>query len=66
MSEGRAAARRLQRLETALGFLGFFAVVTLIAAVVGIVRGEPSLLASGILLVLVGLSAWTWRVYRRL
>ena len=50
----------------ALGFLGFFAVITLIAAVLGIVRGEPSMLASAILLVLVGLAAWAWRAYQRL
>ena len=63
---GREAARRRQRLEAILGFLGFFGVMTLIAAAAGIVRGEPSLLASAILLVIVGLGAWTWRVYRRL
>ncbi len=63
--EDRLAARHRQRLEAVLGFLGFFTAMTFIAAVVGIVRGEPGLWPSVILLVLVGLLALTWRSYRR-
>lgn len=62
----RLRRRRGQRLEAAMGFLGFFALVTLIAAVRAIVIGEPSVLASGILVVLLALLAWALRQWRRL
>lgn len=61
----RLRRRRGQRLEAVIGFLGFFAVITLVAAVRAIVIGDPSILASVILLVLVGLLAWAVRVRMR-
>ncbi|WP_235681242.1 hypothetical protein [Tomitella gaofuii] len=57
----RARRRRGQRLEAVLGFLGFFLVVTVVAAVRAIVIGEPSMLASLILLVLLALTGWAVR-----
>lgn len=61
----RERRRRGQRLEALLGFLGFFAVMTMIAAVRAIILGEPSLLASAILLVVLVLAALTWRARSR-
>lgn len=61
----RLRRRRGQRLEAVIGFLGFFAVITLVAAVRAIIIGDPSILASVILLVLVGLLAWAVRVRMR-
>lgn len=61
----RERRRRGQRLEALLGFLGFFAVMTMIAAVRAIVLGEPSLLASVILLVVLVLAGLTWRARSR-
>ncbi|QDQ99476.1 hypothetical protein FO059_17725 [Tomitella fengzijianii] len=57
----RARRRRGQRLEAVLGFLGFFLVVTAAAAVRAIVVGEPSMLASLILFVLLALMGWAIR-----
>ncbi|GAA4824415.1 hypothetical protein [Tomitella cavernea] len=57
----RARRRRGQRLEAVLGFLGFFLVVTVVAAVRAIVIGGPSMLASLILLVLLALTGWALR-----
>lgn len=57
----KARRRRGQRLEAVLGFLGFFLVVTVIAAVRAIVIGEPSVLASVILVVLLALTGWAVR-----
>lgn len=62
----RLRRRRGQRLEAVMGFLGFFVLVTLVAGVRAIVIGEPSMLASGILVVLLGLFAWALRQRRRL
>jgi len=63
---GRALRRRRERVEAAIGFLGFFTALTLIAAAVRIVRGEPSSWASLLLVVLLGLLIWAVRVRRRL
>ncbi len=57
----RERRRRAQRLEAVLGFLGFFVVVTVIAAVRAIAIGEPSILASVILLVLLAFTGWALR-----
>ena len=64
--DARKRRRRGQRLEAVLGFLGFFAVVTMIAAVRAIVVGEPSMLASAILLVIVILLGLAWRARGRI
>lgn len=61
----RLRRRRGQRLEAVIGFLGFFAVITMVAAVRAIIIGDPSILASVILLVLAGLLAWAVRVRMR-
>lgn len=61
----RERRRRGQRLEALLGFLGFFGVMTLIAAARAIIIGEPSLLASVILLVVLVLAGITWRARGR-
>jgi hypothetical protein len=50
-------------LQLVAGILGFFALMAFIAAVAGIVRGEPSMMASA---VLVGLLAGLWFVVRRI
>ncbi|WP_072846113.1 hypothetical protein [Rhodococcus tukisamuensis] len=46
-------ARRRQQLEMLIGLLGFFTVMTFLAVVVGIVRGEPGATPSLVLLGLV-------------
>ncbi|MBY6411991.1 hypothetical protein HQ346_09125 [Rhodococcus sp. BP-252] len=50
-------------LQLVAGILGFFALMAFVAAVAGIVRGEPSMMASA---VLVGLLAALWFVVRRI
>lgn len=61
----RERRRRGQRLEALLGFLGFFAVMTLVASVRAIIVGEPSILASVILVVVLVLAGLTWRARSR-
>lgn len=61
----RERRRRGQRLEALLGFLGFFAVMTLIASARAIIIGEPSILASVILVVVLVLAGFTWRARGR-
>lgn len=61
----RERRRRGQRLEALLGFLGFFAVMTLVASVRAIIIGEPSILASVILVVVLVLAGLTWRARSR-
>ncbi|MDJ0393613.1 hypothetical protein QMK17_09755 [Rhodococcus sp. G-MC3] len=46
------------------GILGFFALMAFIAAVVGIVGGEPSIWASAVLLGLLGALAYVVRKIR--
>ncbi|MGW0043275.1 hypothetical protein [Rhodococcus sp. NPDC003348] len=63
MTDARRRARRRQQLEMLVGVLGFFTVMAFVAAVVGIVRGEPGLTQSLVLLgCLIGLlsavAAW--------
>lgn len=50
-------------LQLVAGILGFFALMAFVAAAAGIVRGEPSMMASA---VLVGLLAALWFVVRRI
>ncbi|SNT16698.1 hypothetical protein [Rhodococcoides kyotonense] len=50
-------------LQLVAGILGFFALMALVAAVAGIVRGEPSMTASAVLL---GLLVALWLVVRKI
>lgn len=63
---GRQLRRRRERVEAVIGFLGFFVALTVIAAAVRIIRGEPSSWASLLLVVLLGLLVWAVRVRRRI
>ncbi|MFD4183616.1 hypothetical protein [Rhodococcus sp. NPDC058514] len=60
-------ARRRQQAEMVIGILGFFTLMAFIAAVVGIVRGDPGVTESLVLagcVVLLGLSVAVWRRVR--
>ena len=54
-----------QRLEVLGGFVGFFTVVALLNAVVLIVTGRPSAIASIVLLVFLVLGWYTYRAWKR-
>ena len=56
---------RAQRLEMAIGLLGFFTAVAFVNAVVAEVRGEPALRPALILLVFVLLTGLLIRIRRR-
>ncbi|NLU84267.1 hypothetical protein [Rhodococcus sp. HNM0569] len=60
----RRGARR-QQLELLIGLFGFFTVVAFVAAVVPIVRGEPSVTASLVLLGCVAGLGGAWVLHRR-
>lgn len=65
MAEGLtspAAAARLQRLEIALGVLGFFTFVGVLTAGAAQLRGQPAVFEAIVAGVLV---AMTWTVHRR-
>lgn len=63
-SGGDAMATR-QRLEMLAGFVGFFTVLALVNAVGLIATGRPSIWASLVLLLMLGVSWYTYRVWRR-
>lgn len=65
MSAGRERARRRQQLEMLIGVLGFFAVVTFVVAVAGIVGGDPGVTPSLVLLALLVALGLTVRAWRR-
>ncbi|MFF0816734.1 hypothetical protein ACFYVR_16510 [Rhodococcus sp. NPDC003318] len=68
MNDARGRARRRQQLEILMGVLGFVTVMAFVAAVVGIVRGEPGVTPSLVLLALVvalGLTVRAWMRLRR-
>jgi hypothetical protein len=52
--------RRLQR-DTLVGFLGFFAALAVIQAVINVLRPEPLLWPALVALALVGATATAWR-----
>ena len=54
-----------QRLEMLGGFVGFFTVLALVNAVGLIVTGRPSIWASLVLLLMLTVSWYTYRVWRR-
>lgn len=66
MNDGRRRARKRQQWEMLIGILGFFTLMALIAAVVGIVGGEPGVTPSLVLLALVVALAFAVRAWRRL
>jgi hypothetical protein len=55
---------RRQRLEVLGGFVGFFTVVALLNAVVLILTGRPSAIASIVLLVFLVLGWYTYRAWK--
>lgn len=57
---GRGQRRELQ-LETLLGFLGFFAFLSMVQAVANLFAPEPALWPGVLAAVLVGLTWWVWR-----
>lgn len=57
---GRGQRRQLQH-ETLVGFLGFFAFLTLAQAVWNLFRPEPALWPGLLAAALVGLTWWVWR-----
>ncbi|WP_010539557.1 hypothetical protein [Dietzia alimentaria] len=61
---GNALGTR-QRLEMLGGFVGFFTVLALVNAVGLIVTGRPSIWASLVLLLMLAVSWYTYRVWRR-
>lgn len=64
MNDGRRRARTRQQLEMLIGILGFFTLMALIAAVAGIVGGDPGVTPSLVLLGLVialGAAIRSWR-----
>jgi hypothetical protein len=63
-SGGDALGTR-QRLEVLGGFVGFFTVLALVNAAGLIVAGRPSMLASFVLVLMLGASWYTFRVWRR-
>lgn len=66
MRDMHPVAKR-QRLEVVMGILGFFTVMAFLAALAGIVRGDPGVTPSLVLLacvVLLGLSFVAWRRMR--
>jgi hypothetical protein len=59
---GTGGARaRAQRLDMALGILGFFAFMAVVQTVVLEVRGEPAGFSAALLAVLLGLLYLVWR-----
>lgn len=56
---------RRQHLEVLAGFVSVFAVAALVNAIGLILTGQPSILASIVLLVAVGLCWLLWRSWRR-
>lgn len=56
---------RRQRIEVLGGFIGFFIFIALLNAVVLIVTGRPSAVASIVLLLLLLLGWYTYRVWKR-
>ncbi|MFC9789491.1 hypothetical protein [Rhodococcus sp. NPDC127528] len=58
-------ARRRQQLEMLIGLLGFFTAVSFLAAAAGIVRGNPGLTASLVLLGCVAALALAIRAWRK-
>ena len=56
---------RRQRLEVLGGFVGFFAVIALLNAVVLLLTGRPSVIASIVLVLLLGLGWYTYRAWKR-
>jgi hypothetical protein len=57
---------RAQRLEMAMGIVGFFALMATIQTVVLEVKGRPAGIAALLLLVLLLGLWWLWRLRRRL
>ena len=57
---GRGWRRRLQH-ETLLGFLGFFAFLALVQAVLNLFSPEPALWPGLLAAVFVSLTWWVWR-----
>ena len=47
------------------GFVGFFAVIALLNAVVLLLTGRPSVIASIVLVLLLGLGWYTYRAWKR-
>ena len=56
---------RRQRLEMLGGFVGFFAVIALLNAVVLLLTGRPSVIASIVLVFFLGLGWYTYRAWKR-
>lgn len=56
---------RRARQETALGFVGFFLVVALAAAVANALSEEPSVVPALVALVMLVVFGVTWRAWRR-
>ena len=57
---GRGQRRELQH-ETLLGFLGFFAFLSLVQAVANLFAPEPARWPGVLAAVLAGLTWWVWR-----
>lgn len=64
MGSPHPLARR-QRLEVLGGFIGFFAVIALLNAVVLLLTGRPSAIASIVLLLVLVLGWYTYRAWKR-
>ncbi|MDO5670132.1 MAG: hypothetical protein Q4G50_09025 [Corynebacterium sp.] len=61
---GRGRRRTLQY-DTLLGFLGFFAFLALVQAVLNLFAPEPAIWPGPLAALLVGLTWWLWRRARR-
>ena len=65
MARGSDALATRQRLEMLAGFVGFFTVLALVNAAGLIVAGNPSIWASIVLLLMLLVSWYTYRAWRR-
>lgn len=65
MARGSDALATRQRLEMLAGFVGFFTVLALVNAAGLIIAGRPSIWASIVLLLMLLVSWYTYRVWRR-
>lgn len=65
MARGSDVLATRQRLEMLAGFVGFFTVLALVNAAGLIIAGRPSIWASIVLLLMLLVSWYTYRVWRR-